>query len=58
MMTPEQLDQRIDILVARGYTRDEALQISAAIGDDIEEEGGFWIARDDDGNIFARIDPL
>jgi hypothetical protein len=58
MMTPEQLDQRIDILVARGYTREEALQISAAIGDDIEEEAGQWIARDDNGNIIARIDPL
>ncbi len=58
MMTPELFDEAVAKLVARGYAKDNAIEIANAVGDDIEEEAGQWIVRDDQGNIITRIDPL
>lgn len=57
-MTIETFAERTKILVARGYSAEEAKRLSIYLGDVIEEVDGKWIIRDNEGEEIARIDPL
>ena len=51
-------EEAIEVLVGRGYSREEAERIVFAIGDCIEVDfEGKWVARDRDGIEFARVEP-
>jgi len=58
MMTPEQLDKRVETLIQRGFKPEEAGRIAGLIGDCLEEEDGKWVVRDENDNIIAQVDPL
>ena len=59
MMNDDQFNEAVAELIKRGYSKEEASRIANLIGDDIEEdENGKWVARDDNGIVIARVDPL
>lgn len=58
-MTPDEMDEMIEILISRGLSPELAEDYAARIGDTPEEApDGRWIIRDDAGNVVAVIDPL
>jgi len=57
-MTIENFQARAKLLVARGYSKEEAWKLAVCLGDVIVEVDGKWIIRDDEGEEIARIDPL
>jgi len=60
MMNGDGMDQLVNSLIARGYTRAKAERYAALIGDTIEiEDGtGLWIIRAENGAVIDRIEPL
>lgn len=59
MITPEQFDHWIDVLIKRGYPEQKAIELANAIGDEVQEDDdGKWVAYDEEDNVIARIDPI
>lgn len=59
MMTPEGMEEVVQVLIARGYPRATAEDYSARLGDTIEEDAeGRWIIRGDQGEVLEVIDSI
>ena len=59
MMTPEDMDRTVAVLVRRGLGRERAALYASLIGDTIEtDDAGKWVVRDEAGAVIDRFDPI
>jgi hypothetical protein len=59
MLTPEGFEQRVRVLIARGFSPETAYRYISLIGDTPkDDENGKIIVRDESGAEIDRIDPI